>query len=102
MSTTASAHGPLGRIADAATAAHGWMGRMMGRASGLAASAVLLRAERRLQRELAGLNERLLDDIGMDPPGRLHGRGRAALPHELPLGPWPALSTPAGTDSKED
>jgi uncharacterized protein DUF1127 len=46
--------------------AGGWIGRVAATAIGLIASFIAHRAERRLLRELDKLDDRLLDDIGID------------------------------------
>ena len=66
MSTRASAQGQVGRIADAATTvADSWICRAAIKVIGRIATFLTRRAERRLVWELAGLDDRLLRDIGV-------------------------------------
>jgi uncharacterized protein YjiS (DUF1127 family) len=86
MSAIASGRRRLGSAAAAAkTVAESWIGRVAARAIGLITSFIARRAERRLLRELGKLDDRLLDDIGIDRGmlGRRPGRGERAE-RELP------------------
>jgi uncharacterized protein YjiS (DUF1127 family) len=90
MSTVTSAKRQLGLVAIAAmTAAAGGIGYAAAKAIEIIASFIAHRAERRLLRELADLDDRLLDDIGIDRGGtssRPRGRGterRGLLPQHL-------------------
>lgn len=81
MSAIASGRRRLGSAAAAATTvAESWIGRVAARAIGLIAAFIARRAERRLLRELDKLDDRMLDDIGIDRGmlGRTPGRGGRA------------------------
>lgn len=79
MSTVTSCNWQLGPIGIAATtAASGWIARAAAKAIGSIAPFIARRAERRLLRELTELDDRLLDDIGID--RRMFGLG----PREVP------------------
>jgi uncharacterized protein YjiS (DUF1127 family) len=67
MSAIAPCRRRLGSAAaPSTTVAESWIGRVAARAIGLIAAFVARRAERRLLRELDKLDDRLLDDIGID------------------------------------
>jgi len=67
MSPTTSIRWKLARIANLVSAAtDNWIGDAAGKAIGLTVSFIARRAERRLLRALAELDDRLLDDIGID------------------------------------
>jgi uncharacterized protein YjiS (DUF1127 family) len=90
MSTVTSARRQLGPVPiAAATAAAGGIGYAAAKAIEILASFIAHLAERRLLRELADLDDRLLDDIGIDRGGtgsRLRGRAterRGVLPQYL-------------------
>jgi hypothetical protein len=60
--------------------AGGWIGRVAAKSIGLITSFMARRAEQRLLRELDKLDDRLLDDIGIDRSmlGRTPGHGERA------------------------
>lgn len=67
MSSTRSTRWKLSQIANLAfVATDSWIGHAAGKATGLTTSFIARRAERQLLRVLAELDDRLLDDIGID------------------------------------
>ena len=67
MSTKASAIWPVGTTTDASAAIFGTIGRGGRTVIELIVSLIAWRAERHLLRTLDSLDDRLLDDIGIDP-----------------------------------